>query len=155
MHLDDSTKETAIKCFDEARPIIDRRFLFGGPRLSFKGIGTFGSRVVFAEPECGEDLSKIAELAHELKGHFASSQISLPGNKEKFFPHCTLMKVKNHRIVKALPSESWAGFRQCDWGTATLASVDLCSMLDKKDSDGYYRSLLKHSFGKIRNDEQV
>ncbi|KND01981.1 uncharacterized protein SPPG_02488 [Spizellomyces punctatus DAOM BR117] len=148
MHLDDTTKDEAIKCFNSSREIVQNYFNGRRPSLHFRGTGSFGSRVVFATPEQNADLDMVREMAAALKQHFTDWGISLPGNKEAFVPHCTLMKIKDSRKLKFIPKEAWKEFKEVDWGSSIVANLELSSMIAKKDPDGYYKAIATLPFGK-------
>ncbi|TPX64022.1 hypothetical protein SpCBS45565_g06204 [Spizellomyces sp. 'palustris'] len=148
IHLDDTTKDEGINCFNNSREIVQDFFKDRRPSLRFRGTGSFGSRVVFATPEQNADLVVVREMAATLRQHFTDWGIPLPGNKEAFVPHCTLMKIKDSRKLKFIPKEAWKEFKELDWGSSIVANLELSSMTAKKDPDGYYKAIASLPFGK-------
>lgn len=118
--------------------------------ISFTGIDTFRNKVIFIgidhekQKESISVIQEIVRCAHEC---FSTSGVELTEDKSKgeFTPHVTVMKMsknvykmkkKGIKIVDEKYYEDFVGF---EFGQQQFSNILLCSMLDKKDENGFYQ----------------
>lgn len=157
MNLKDSNeKQTAIDALNlstgEIFSILQK---YDNRIIQFKGLDTFGGQVVYIDAE--DDLSDnnaikfVEELVEALKSSFQELNIDI--KHEKFVPHVTIMKTGKCRKVfkksgiKRIPEKHYEKYKQVKFGSQEVTCIELCSMNDKKDSDGYYKVLAKINLG--------
>ncbi|XP_077019019.1 A-kinase anchoring protein 7 isoform X2 [Tamandua tetradactyla] len=110
--------------------------------LPFQGIGTFGNQVAFVQLAEGEHVQTLLEIAEAAKRTFQQKGI-LAGESRSFRPHLTFMKLSKARGlhkqgVKKIDPNLYEKFTDHRFGEEVLHRIDLCSMLKKKQSTGYY-----------------
>ncbi|KAK3506602.1 hypothetical protein QTP70_010869 [Hemibagrus guttatus] len=110
--------------------------------LPFRGIGHFKQEVAFIQIEEGEHLSTLTHIVDSVRKAFEEKGIPA-GDQKAFKPHLTFIKLSRapklrHQGVKKLDSSLYASFEQRVFGEEKVCTMDLCSMLKKKDADGYY-----------------
>nr|XP_015803490.2 A-kinase anchor protein 7 isoform X2 [Nothobranchius furzeri] len=112
--------------------------------LPFSGIGDFRKEVVFVGLTSGLHRHTLDSLAELLRCRFEEQGL-LQGDGRGFEPHLTIMKLSRasklrsqgiKRVGPALYSEYTDKF----FGNQMVERVDLCSMLKKKQQDGYYHT---------------
>eukprot|EP00794_Sanderia_malayensis_P015438 gene15438-17014_t len=114
--------------------------------LVFKGLGNFGNKVVFMKIEDKSPvLESLQTMFQLLKESYDSKSIELSDNGEgRFKPHVTLMKMSKNfgrmrkNGIKKIDNKFTRNYEDHNFGTQTFSEILLCSMLDKKDSSGFY-----------------
>ncbi|KAI8589194.1 kinase A anchor protein [Geranomyces variabilis] len=141
MHLPNDRVERAGELLKSAKPLLDSHFQSRAPDIHLTGASTFGNRVVYATPSPLRDLEILNNLQKELQIRFRDDGINLVGNRPQWTPHCTLMKIRPApgNAGGSIPAKSWSGYKDFVWGSASIAGIDLCSMRDEKEADGYDR----------------
>ncbi|KAI8815972.1 kinase A anchor protein [Fimicolochytrium jonesii] len=141
MHLPKDHIESAVDLLKDARSLLDDSLQGRAPTIHLAGASTFGNRVVYATPSPSHDLETLADLQRALQDRFRDAGIILVGNKPQWTPHCTLMKMRggSGNAGASIPPESWSAYKDFTWGNASIAGIDLCSMLHQKEADGYYK----------------
>uniref|UniRef100_A0A1A8L4G3 A kinase (PRKA) anchor protein 7 n=1 Tax=Nothobranchius pienaari TaxID=704102 RepID=A0A1A8L4G3_9TELE len=126
--------------------------------LPFSGIGDFRKEVVFVGLTSGLHRHTLDSLAELLRCRFEEQGL-LQGDGRGFEPHLTIMKLSRasklrsqgvKRVGPALYSEYTDKF----FGNQMVERVDLCSMLKKKQQDGYYHTETSLQLGGRRRSEQ-
>ncbi|KAM8790325.1 A-kinase anchoring protein 7 isoform 1-T1 [Rhynchonycteris naso] len=110
--------------------------------LPFQGIDTFGNQVGFVKLAEGDHINTLLEIAEVAKRTFQEKGL-LAGESRRFQPHLTFMKL--YKVpwlrkmgVKKINPQFYEKFISHRFGEETVYRIDLCSMLKKKQSDGYY-----------------
>ncbi|KAJ0026968.1 hypothetical protein NQD34_017968, partial [Periophthalmus magnuspinnatus] len=118
--------------------------LLGGQSLvlPFSGIGHFRKEVVFIGLAPGEHRHTLHSLAELLRSRFEEQGL-LQGDCRGFEPHLTIMKLSRASKLKAqgikrVDPSLYSNYSERFFGDQPVERVDLCSMLKKKQQDGYY-----------------
>ena len=150
MRLDGENEiDKAKDALQESKEIVQNIFSKYSRELTFCGIETFRNKVVYLglEKESQHEmLFGLQEVVSELKRHFDAKGVDIKGNgNEKFIPHATVMKMsKNVRKMKKndishVDKTLYKKYLTHEFGKQEFSEVLLCSMLDKKDEDGFYK----------------
>ncbi|XP_036024811.1 A-kinase anchoring protein 7 isoform X2 [Onychomys torridus] len=126
----------------ELKPFVEEILQGKNLTLPFQGIDTFRSQVGFVRLADGAHMSKLTEIAETAKRTFQKKGI-LAGESRSFKPHLTFMKLSKAPMlwkkgVKKIEPELYEQFINHRFGEEMLDRIDLCSMLKKKQSHGYY-----------------
>ncbi|XP_017311299.1 A-kinase anchor protein 7 isoform X2 [Ictalurus punctatus] len=145
--------DTAALAIEEMESMLTA--LVGGRSLvlPFCGIGHFKQEVAFIQIEEGEHLSTLTHIADSVRKAFEEKGIPA-GDQKAFKPHLTFIKLSRapklrRQGVKKLDSSLYAAFEQRVFGEENVCTMDLCSMLKKKDADGYYHREKTVTFGRV------
>uniref|UniRef100_A0A3B3ZA32 A-kinase anchor protein 7-like phosphoesterase domain-containing protein n=1 Tax=Periophthalmus magnuspinnatus TaxID=409849 RepID=A0A3B3ZA32_9GOBI len=116
--------------------------LLGGQSLvlPFSGIGHFRKEVVFIGLAPGEHRHTLHSLAELLRSRFEEQGL-LQGDCRGFEPHLTIMKLSRAsklKGIKRVDPSLYSNYSERFFGDQPVERVDLCSMLKKKQQDGYY-----------------
>ncbi|XP_020646351.3 A-kinase anchoring protein 7 isoform X3 [Pogona vitticeps] len=158
MHLpSEAVIDDAVDGFLESKDLIEE-LLQGTPmNLSFQGTDHFRNQVGFvklAKSNHATTLLKIAEIVKKIlqqKGIFI-------GDDKGFKPHLTFMKLsKSQKLrkqgVKKIDPTWFESFKNHYFGDESLKRLDLCSMLKKKQPNGYYHCESSITIGEKRGAE--
>ncbi|XP_051471516.1 A-kinase anchoring protein 7 isoform X2 [Apus apus] len=119
--------------------------------LSFQGIDHFRNQVGFVKLAENDHTNVLKEIAETMKKIFQEKGI-LAGEDRAFNPHLTFMKLSKspelRKQVKKIDSCLYEDFKSHYFGDETLQRLDLCSMLKKKQPNGYYYCESSIVFGK-------
>ncbi|KAM6905770.1 uncharacterized protein akap7 [Lycodopsis pacificus] len=112
--------------------------------LPFSGIGHFRKEVVFVGLAPGEHRHTLDSVADLLRSHFEEQGLLQEGNRG-FEPHLTIMKLSRasklrSQGIKRVDPALYSNYTNKFFGDQTVERVDLCSMLKKKQQDGYYHT---------------
>ncbi|XP_051031366.1 A-kinase anchoring protein 7 isoform X2 [Phodopus roborovskii] len=126
----------------ELKPFIEEILQGKHLTLSFQGIDTFQSQVGFVKLADGDHVNTLTEIAETAKRTFQEKGI-LAGESRSFKPHLTFMKLSKAPMlrkkgVKKIEPALYEQFINHRFGEEILHQIDLCSMLKKKQSNGYY-----------------
>ncbi|KAK1805624.1 hypothetical protein P4O66_019906, partial [Electrophorus voltai] len=128
--------------------------LMGGRSLvlPFRGVGHFRQEVAFIQIEEGEHLHTLTQIADVVRRAFEEKGIP-SGDRKAFTPHLTFIKLSRAPIlrrqgIKKLDPALYTAFEQHVFGEEPVCSLDLCSMLKKKEADGHYHREKSVTFGK-------
>ncbi|XP_010789715.1 A-kinase anchor protein 7 isoform gamma-like [Notothenia coriiceps] len=128
----------------EAEPSLAE--LLGGRDLvlPFSGIGHFRKEVVFVGLAPGQHRHTLDSLAELLQSRFEEQGLLQEGNRG-FEPHLTMMKLSRapklrSQGMKRVDPALYSNYTNKFFGDQTVERVDLCSMLKKKQQDGYYHT---------------
>ncbi|XP_035472915.1 A-kinase anchor protein 7 isoform X2 [Scophthalmus maximus] len=112
--------------------------------LPFSGIGHFRKEVVFVGLARGQHRHTLDSLAGLLRSRFEEQGL-VQGDSRGFEPHLTIMKLSRasklrSQGVKRVDPALYSNYTNKFFGDQTVERVDLCSMLKKKQPDGYYHT---------------
>ncbi|XP_060947471.1 A-kinase anchor protein 7-like isoform X3 [Limanda limanda] len=125
--------------------------------LPFSGIGHFRKEVVFVGLAPGQHRHTLENLAGLLRRHFEEQGL-LQGDSRGFEPHLTIMKLSRAsklraQGIKRVDPTLYSNYNNKFFGDQTVERVDLCSMLKKKQQDGYYHTETSLQLGGRRRSE--
>ncbi|XP_037541726.1 A-kinase anchor protein 7 isoform X2 [Nematolebias whitei] len=112
--------------------------------LPFSGIGHFRKEVVFVGLDTGLHRHTLDSLAELLQSRFEEQGL-LQRDCPSFEPHLTIMKLSRapklrSQGIKRVNPTLYSEYTNKIFGNQTVERVDLCSMLKKKQQDGYYHT---------------
>ncbi|KAM9338867.1 A-kinase anchor protein 7 [Symphorus nematophorus] len=133
--------------------------LLGGRELvlPFSGIGHFRKEVVFVGLAPGQHRHTLDSLAELLRSRFAEQGL-LQEDSRGFEPHLTIMKLSRasklrSQGIKRVDPALYSNYTNKFFGDQMVERVDLCSMLKKKQQDGYYHTETSLQLGGRRRSE--
>ncbi|XP_009204346.3 A-kinase anchoring protein 7 isoform X3 [Papio anubis] len=140
--LNEDEVNIGIDALLELKPFIEERLQGKHLTLPFQGIGTFGNQVGFVKLAEGDHINSLLEIAETANRTFQEKGI-LAGDSRSFKPHLTFMKLSKSpwlrkNGVKKIDPDLYEKFISHRFGEEILYRIDLCSMLKKKQSNGYY-----------------
>ncbi|TFK01743.1 protein PROCA1 [Platysternon megacephalum] len=142
MHLSNEEEVgIAVGALSESKDAVEE--LLQGKRLdlSFQGIDDFRNEVVFVKFAVSDHTAALTEISETMKKIFQEKGI-LAGENRAFKPHLTFMKLSKspglRKQVKKIDPHLYENFKSHYFGDETLYGLDLCSMLKKKQPNGYY-----------------
>ncbi|XP_068866864.1 A-kinase anchoring protein 7 isoform X1 [Aphelocoma coerulescens] len=142
MHLSSEEEiSIAVGALSDSKVFVDN--LLKGKRvdLSFQGIDHFRNQVGFVNLAENDHTTLLKEIAETMKMIFQEKGI-MTGEERAFKPHLTFMKLSKstelRKQVKKIDSSLYEDFKNHYFGDEILHRFDLCSMLKKKQSNGYY-----------------
>ncbi|XP_019729306.1 A-kinase anchor protein 7 [Hippocampus comes] len=112
--------------------------------LPFTGVAHFRNDVVFVALGPGPHRRVLRNLAEFLRGCFKERGL-LEGDTQGFEPHLTIMKLSRapklrSQGIKRVDPSLYSNYNDRFFGDQTLERLDLCSMLKRKQQDGYYHT---------------
>ncbi|XP_077076480.1 A kinase (PRKA) anchor protein 7 isoform X2 [Siphateles boraxobius] len=135
--------------------------LLAGHRLilPFRGVGDFKQEVAFVRIAEGEHLNTLALIAESVRKAFEERGI-VSGDDKAFKPHLTFLKLSRapklrKQGVKKLDPVLFSDFESLVFGDECVCRVDLCSMLKKKTSDGYYHREKSVTFNLLQSRQRA
>ncbi|XP_073348992.1 uncharacterized protein [Pagrus major] len=125
--------------------------------LPFSGIGHFRKEVVFVGLAPGQHRHTLDSLAELLRSRFVEQGL-LQGDNRGFEPHLTIMKLSRasklrSQGIKRVDPALYSNYTNKFFGDQTVERLDLCSMLKKKQQDGYYHTETSLQIGGRRRSE--
>nr|XP_056712209.1 A-kinase anchoring protein 7 [Euleptes europaea] len=134
--------DKAVGAFLESKDLIEKLLQEKPLDLSFQGIDHFKNQVGFvklAERDHETTLLKISEIVKKI----FQEQGIITGNDKALKPHLTFMKLsKSPKLrkqgVKSIDPALYENFKSHYFGDELLNRLDLCSMIKKKQPNGYY-----------------
>ncbi|XP_070843593.1 A-kinase anchor protein 7-like isoform X2 [Chaetodon trifascialis] len=125
--------------------------------LPFSGIGHFRKEVVFVGLAQGQHRRTLDSLAELLQSRFVEQGL-LQEDSRGFEPHLTIMKLSRasklrSQGIKRVDPALYSNYTNKFFGDQTVERVDLCSMLKKKQQDGYYHTETSLHLGGRRRSE--
>ncbi|XP_057876135.1 A-kinase anchoring protein 7 isoform X2 [Melospiza georgiana] len=142
MHLSSEEEiSIAVGALSDSKVFVDD--LLKGKRvdLSFQGIDHFRNQVGFVNLAENDHTALLKEIAETMKKIFQEKGI-MAGEERAFKPHLTFMKLSKstelRKQVKKIDSSLYEDFKNHYFGDEILHRFDLCSMLKKKQPNGYY-----------------
>lgn len=124
--------------------------------LPFSGIGHFRKEVVFVGLAPGQHRHTLDSLAELLRSRFVEQGLQV--DSRGFEPHLTIMKLSRasklrSQSIKRVDPALYSSYTNKFFGDQTVEQVDLCSMLKKKQQDGYYHTETSLQLGGRRRSE--
>ncbi|NXL99847.1 AKA7G protein, partial [Tyrannus savana] len=140
MHLSNEEEiSTAVDALSDSKVFVEDLLRGKRVHLSFQGIDHFKNQVGFVK--LAENTTVLMEIAETMKKIFQEKGI-LAGEERVFQPHLTFMKLSKstelRKQVKKIDSSLYEDFKSHYFGDEILHRFDLCSMLKKKQPNGYY-----------------
>ncbi|XP_058027783.1 A-kinase anchoring protein 7 isoform X3 [Ahaetulla prasina] len=142
MHLsNEEAISNGVGAFLESGGLIEE-LLQGKPlNLSFQGTDHFRNQIGFVKLTEGDNTTTLLKIAEIVKKMFQEKGIVIDDKILK--PHLTFMKLsKSPKLqkqgVKRIDSSMFANFKNHHFGDELMSRLDLCSMLKKKQPNGYY-----------------
>ncbi|XP_039637147.1 A-kinase anchor protein 7-like isoform X2 [Perca fluviatilis] len=125
--------------------------------LPFSGISHFRKEVVFVALTPGQHRHTLDSLAELLRSRFEEQGLLQEGNRG-FEPHLTIMKLSRvsklrSQGIKRVDPALYSNYTNKFFGDQTVERLDLCSMLKKKQQDGYYHTETSLQLGGRRRSE--
>ncbi|XP_040206367.1 A-kinase anchoring protein 7 isoform X2 [Rana temporaria] len=119
--------------------------------LTFCGISDFKREVVFAETTSGDAVTALKQITETMGKIFEENGIAVIGSKD-FVPHLTLMKLSRapklrKQGIKKIDTSLYKDFQSHHFGEEFFQQLDLCSMLKKRQTNGYYHIEASIFFG--------
>ncbi|XP_021246913.1 LOW QUALITY PROTEIN: A-kinase anchor protein 7 [Numida meleagris] len=142
MHL--SSKEEisiAVDALSDSKDFVEDLLKGKTVDLSFQGIDHFKNEVGFVHLTENDHTAILTEIAETMRKIFQEKGI-LAGEERAFKPHLTFMKLSKstelRKQVKKIDSSLYEDYKSHYFGDEILHRFDLCSMLKKKQPNGYY-----------------
>ncbi|XP_069090977.1 A-kinase anchoring protein 7 isoform X3 [Pleurodeles waltl] len=134
----------AINALSESKDVIQEILQGKSLALPFEGVADFRNEVIFAKLAKEESTSKLILVKETLEKIFNEKGILVKDDKA-FTPHLTIMKLSRSPKIrkqglKKIDIKLYEEFKSHYFGEETLTSLDLCSMVKKRQSSGYYHS---------------
>ncbi|XP_019638929.1 PREDICTED: A-kinase anchor protein 7-like isoform X2 [Branchiostoma belcheri] len=153
-HLREEQVDRAKEALRLAKARLNPKFLRPDNRLvlTFQGLGTFRNDVVFAKIQQNGHLTSLRELAETVQTCFVEKEVCSKNDKG-FEPHLTLMKMSRNfgklrsKGIKKIDPKLYEEFQEERFGDQVVEGLQLCSMLKKKEADGYYHTEEQVMFG--------
>ncbi|XP_054248992.1 A-kinase anchoring protein 7 [Indicator indicator] len=142
MHLASEEEiNIAVGALSDSKDVVED-LLKGKPLdLSFEGIDHFSNAVGFVKLADNDHTAMLKEIAETMKKIFQEKGI-LAGEERAFNPHLTFMKLSKspqlQKQVRKIDPRLYEDFKSLSFGEEVLHRLDLCSMLKKKQPNGYY-----------------
>ncbi|NXN10904.1 AKA7G protein, partial [Indicator maculatus] len=142
MHLASEEEiNIAVGALSDSKDVVEG-LLKGKPLdLSFEGIDHFSHAVGFVKLADNDHTAMLKEIAETMKKIFQEKGI-LAGEERAFNPHLTFMKLSKstqlQKQVRKIDPRLYEDFKSLSFGEEVLHRLDLCSMLKKKQPNGYY-----------------
>ncbi|XP_068268745.1 A-kinase anchoring protein 7 isoform X5 [Nyctibius grandis] len=142
MHLSNEKEiSVAVGALSDSKDFVDDLLKGKTVDLSFQGIDHFKNEVGFVKLAENDHTTILTEIAETMRKIFQEKGI-LAGEKRAFKPHLTFMKLSKstqlRKQVKKIDSSLYEDFKSHYFGDEILHRLDLCSMLKKKQPNGYY-----------------
>ncbi|XP_059885935.1 A-kinase anchoring protein 7 isoform X1 [Delphinus delphis] len=150
--LNEDEINIGIDALLELKPFVEEILQGKTLTLPFEGVDTFGNQVGFVKLAEGDHINPLLEIADAAKRTFQEKGI-LAGESRTYKPHLTFMKLskapwlrkKLYFLLAVCPSgvkkidpKFYEKFISHRFGEEMVHRIDLCSMLKKKQSNGYY-----------------
>ncbi|XP_074436809.1 A-kinase anchoring protein 7 isoform X1 [Larus michahellis] len=142
MHLSNEEEiSLAASALSDSKDFVEELLKGKTVELSFQGIDHFKNEVGFVKLAENDHRTILMEIAETIKKIFQEKGI-FAGEERAFKPHLTFMKLSKstqlRKQVKKIDSSLYEDFKSHYFGDEILHRLDLCSMLKKKQPNGYY-----------------
>nr|XP_042704100.1 A-kinase anchoring protein 7 isoform X1 [Chrysemys picta bellii] len=159
MHLSNEEEVgTAVRALLESKDAVEELLQGKHLDLSFQGIDDFRNQVVFVKFAASHHTAALTEISETMKKIFQEKGI-LAGENRAFKPHLTFMKLSKspelRKQVKKIDPHLYENFKSHYFGDETLYRLDLCSMLKKKQPNGYYHCESSITVGKSHESDLI
>ncbi|KAM8964545.1 A-kinase anchoring protein 7 isoform 2-T2 [Lycaon pictus] len=140
--LNEDEVNLGIGALLELKPFVEEILQGKELILPFQGVDTFGNQVGFVKLAEGHHINPLLEIAEAAKRTFQEKGF-MAGENRSFKPHLTFMKLSRtpwlrRKGVKKIDPKFYEKFISHTFGEEMVHRIDLCSMLKKKQSNGYY-----------------
>ncbi|GCB65791.1 hypothetical protein scyTo_0007786 [Scyliorhinus torazame] len=148
----------AVNAIEECKEMVQKILQGTSLALRFQGIADFRGEVVFAQLVQNEHLTTLAHIAETVKTRFQANGI-LTGDSKAFKPHLTFMKLSRapklrHQGIKKFPPALYKNFEDHYFGDEIVTCLHLCSMLKKKQPNGYYHCETSVAMGEKKEPDE-
>ncbi|XP_049612218.1 A-kinase anchor protein 7 [Syngnathus scovelli] len=158
-HLADRQQvDLAAATLAQAEPSLAE--LLGGARLvlPFSGVAHFRNDVVFVALGPGPHTGVLRSLAELLRARLEEQGLVEGDVARGFQPHLTIFKLSRapklrSQGIKHVDPSLYSAYACRFFGDQTVERLDLCSMLKKKQQDGYYHTETSLQLGSRRRSE--
>ncbi|KAM9564067.1 A-kinase anchoring protein 7 isoform 2-T3 [Guaruba guarouba] len=159
MHLSNEEEiSIAVGALSDSKDFVEDLLKGKTVDLSFQGIHHFKNEVGFVKLAENDHTAILKEIAETMKKIFQEKGI-LAGEERDFKPHLTFMKLSKstplRKQVKKIDPSLYEDFKSHYFGSEILHRLDLCSMLKKKQPNGYYYCESSIVFGKSHEADLV
>ncbi|XP_072913370.1 uncharacterized protein [Hemitrygon akajei] len=149
----------AVSTIEECKEPVQEILLGTQLSLGFDGIADFRGEVVFAQLIQNEHLRTLVQITETIRQRFQANGI-LTGDSRAFKPHLTFMKLSrapklHHQGIKKISPELYKNFKNHYFGDEIVTCVQLCSMLKKKQPNGYYHCETTLAVGKKHDSDVI
>ncbi|XP_078068988.1 A kinase (PRKA) anchor protein 7 isoform X2 [Mustelus asterias] len=149
----------AVNAVEECKEMVQKILQGTQLALRIEGIADFRGEVVFAQLVQNEHLTTLAHIAETVKTRFQANGI-LTGDSKAFKPHLTFMKLSRapklrHQGIKKFSPELYKKFEDHYFGDEIVTCLHLCSMLKRKQPNGYYHCETSVAVGKKRDSDVI
>ncbi|XP_067881157.1 A-kinase anchor protein 7-like isoform X2 [Heterodontus francisci] len=149
----------AVNAIEECKETVQEILQGKQLALRFQGIADFRCEVVFVQLLQNEHLTTLTQIAETVKTRFQANGI-LTGDSKAFKPHLTFMKLSRapklrHQGIKKFSPEVYKNFEDHYFGDEIVTCLQLCSMLKKKQPNGYYHCETSVTVGKKRDSDVI
>ncbi|XP_078256177.1 A kinase (PRKA) anchor protein 7 [Rhinoraja longicauda] len=147
----------AVSAIEECKEPVQEILLGAQLALGFHGIADFRGEVVFAQLVQNEQLATLVHIVETVRKRFQANGI-LIGDSRAFKPHLTFMKLSrapklHHQGIKKISSELYKNLKNHYFGDEVVSCLHLCSMLKKKQPNGYYHCETSLAVGRKNQNE--
>ncbi|XP_048346600.1 A-kinase anchoring protein 7 isoform X2 [Sphaerodactylus townsendi] len=149
--------DKAVDAFLESKDLIEK-LLQGKPLdLSFQGIDHFRNQVGFVKLSESDHEAALLNIAEIMNKIFQEKGI-LAGDDKALKPHLTFMKLSKSpelrkQGVRRIDPALYKKYKNYYFGDELLNRLDLCSMIKKKQPNGYYHCESSITVGEKRGAE--
>ena len=107
--------------------------------LTFSGVDNFRGRLVYVKVDPSPALER---FVFYLLSQFQQAGIRTPGNRDEYTPHMTIVKLsrplQRELHTSLISPASYVPFHHVRIGRQRIEALQLCSMTEPKQSDGFY-----------------
>nr|XP_028579255.1 A-kinase anchoring protein 7 isoform X2 [Podarcis muralis] len=160
LHLaSEEAVDNAVGAFMASKDLIEE-LLQGKPLdLSFQGTDHFRHQVGFVKLTDSDHATTLLKIADIVRKIFKEKGI-VTGDDKAFKPHLTFMKLsKSPKLrkqgVKRIDPTLFENFKNHHFGDESMKRLDLCSMLKKKQPNGYYHCESSIIVGKSQESDVI
>ncbi|XP_006003746.1 A-kinase anchor protein 7 isoform X1 [Latimeria chalumnae] len=147
----DEEVSMAVNALSKSKEIIEEILQGRQLVLKLEGIRNFKNEVAFVQLAEGEQMTTLGKVAETMRKVFQEEGI-LATDYKAFKPHLTFMKLSRspklcNQGIKKIDPQLYETFKDHWFGEETLQRLDLCSMLKRKQPNGYFHCETSISFG--------
>ncbi|XP_053566659.1 uncharacterized protein LOC128656660 isoform X2 [Bombina bombina] len=140
-----------LDCKEPVGEILQEKTLIFG----FDGVSDFKNQVVYGKIIENDSVSTLKEMTDTLVKIFKEKGLSPMGLKS-FVPHLTFMKLSRapklrKQGLKKIDPGLYESFNYHNFGDEVFHQIDLCSMVKKRQPNGYYHTEATIYFGSTGN----
>lgn len=151
VHLqDDEEIRKAAGIMNQCQTSLEPILRNGALTLTFSGLDHFGHQVLFVKLGGKEELVLLNSVVNIIRETFEKEGIPSTDSRD-FIPHLTVVKLSRSpklrkKGVKKIPVEGYTNWVNFKFGEDSVNALYLCSMNDKKDEEGFYKSVASLHF---------